>query len=117
MTTTFYLDPDTWDLAVDATGSIALASGAYRLAQDAASAIKTFQGEVWYDTTRGVPYLTKILGYAPSTALLKSLFEAAAMTVPGMTAAKVYITSLGDRTVTGQVHVTDSSGASAIAGF
>lgn len=117
MTKTLYLDPDTWDLALDASGNIATASGAWRLAQDAASAIKTFKGEVWYDTARGVPYMTQILGYAPSTALLKALFESAALTVPGVVAAKVYITSLADRTVSGQVHVTDTAGATSLAAF
>ena len=117
MTTTLYLDPTTWDLAIDSRGNIATATGGWRLAQDAASAIKTFKGEVFYDTTRGVPYMTQILGFMPSTALLKALFEAAAMTVPGVTAATVYITSLADRTVAGQVLVTDATGAQALAAF
>lgn len=120
MATTLYLDPVTWDLAIDANGNIATATGAWQLAQDAASAIQTFRGEVWYDTTLGVPYMTQILGFSPSVALLKALFEAAALTVPGVVAAKVYITSLGtktDRTVAGQVHVTDQTGVASLAAF
>jgi hypothetical protein len=114
---TVYLNPTTWDFDLDANGNIALATGPYALAQDAASAIKTFAGEVWYDTTLGVPYLTLVLGKYPSIVLLKTLFEAAAMTVPGVTAAEVVITSIAGGVVTGQVLVTDSSGGSAIAGF
>jgi hypothetical protein len=35
---------------LDAEGNIAVASEPYSLAQDAASAIKTFAGEVFWDT-------------------------------------------------------------------
>ena len=53
---TLLLDQTTWDLTLDANNNIALAAEPYAFAQDAASAIRLFQGELWYDTTRGVPY-------------------------------------------------------------
>lgn len=117
MTTTLYLDPQTWDLAIDADGNIATASGAYRLAQDCASAIRTFAGEVWYDTTIGVPYFSQILGQSATVALLKAQFEAAARTVDGVADVAVFITSIDDRVVTGQVQVTGADGASGVANF
>ncbi len=58
---TLLLDQVTWDLAVDTSGNIAVAADPYSQAQDAASSIKTFAGEVYYDTTRGIPYFTQIL--------------------------------------------------------
>lgn len=117
MAKTLYLNPFTWDLEIDSSGNIAVASAPYQLAQDAASAIKTFAGEVWYDTTLGIPYFTKILGHSPTLSLIKAQFIAAARTVPGVVAATVYIASMTDRTVRGQVHVTDTAGVTTRAGF
>lgn len=114
---TLYLSPDTWDLALDASGNIAIAAAPYQLAQDAASAIRTFIGECWYDITIGVPYWEQILGHRPPIELLKAQIVKAAMTVPGVVAAKVYIAGTDGRTVTGQVHVTDSAGTVSASNF
>lgn len=114
---TLLLDRTTWDLCLDASGNIALASGAYALAQDAASAIRLFAGELWYDTTQGVPYFAEILGKTPSVALMKSEFTAAALTVPGVVSARCFIASIKGRTVTGQVQITDVAGNTAVASF
>lgn len=109
MASTILLDTATWDLVLDAAGNIAVASEPYSLAQDAASAIKTFLGEVYFDTTIGVPYMESILGQRPSVPLLKKLFEDAAMTVPGVASAKCFIVSLTDRSVGGQVQVRSAA--------
>lgn len=114
---TLLLDTDLWDLVLDASGNIAVADVPYALAQDAASAIRLFRGELWYDTEPGVPYFDQILGQFPPIALMKAEFEAAAMTVPGVVAARCYITSTDGRLVTGQVQVTDRDGAITAAGF
>lgn len=117
MSTTLYLDPQKWDLELDSAGNIAAAEAPYQLAQDAASAIRTFLGECYYDTTIGVPYWSQILGHWPPMELVKSQIAAAAMTVPGVIAAKVYIASLKDRKISGQVHITDSAGVVSAANF
>lgn len=109
MAATLLLDRTTWDLVLDASGNIALAQEPYALAQDAASAIKTQQGECFWDTSVGVPLFGDVLGKRPSVALMKSLFSAAALTVPGVGAAKTYLTSIRNREVTGQVQVTSAS--------
>lgn len=114
---TLYLDPVAWDLRLDSNGNIAVADAPYQLAQDAASAIRTFIGECFYDTSLGVPYFDQILGHAPSLSLMKTRFEAAAKTVPGVISAKVYIQSYVNRSVTGTVHVTDRAGAATSATF
>lgn len=106
---TLLLDTVEWDLVLDINGNIALARQPYSLAQDAAGAIKTFLGEVYYDTQLGVPYMTQILGKQPSIALLKAQFVAAAMAVPDVASAKVFITSIADRIVSGQVQVTSAT--------
>ena len=107
---TLYLDPGAWDLALDAFGNIAMASAPYSLAQDAASAIRTFAGECWYDTTIGVPYWSDILGLRPPLELMKARFADAAMTVPGVVSASVTLSLVG-RDLTGQVQITDTTGA------
>lgn len=114
---TMLLDASAWDPVLDANGNIALAAPPYSLAQDAASAIKTFLGEVYFDTTIGIPWLTQILGQRPSLALLKAYLVQAAETVPGVAAAQVFISSADNRTVIGQVQVTSTSGTTSAANF
>jgi hypothetical protein len=114
---TLLLDAVTWDLVKDVSGNIALADAPYSLAQDAASAIKLFARELWYDTSKGVPYFEQLLGKAPNIALMKAKFTDAAKTVPGVVSAKVFISSIASRTVSGQVQVTDSNGNTTAATF
>lgn len=95
---------------LDAAGNIALASDPYAIAQDVASAVRTFQGECWFDTTVGVPYFQEVLGQSPPLQLLQSLIEQAALTVPEVAKAAATISSFENRTITGNVQVTTSSG-------
>jgi hypothetical protein len=106
-----------WDLSVTSGGDIAVASDPYSQAQDAASAIKTFQGEAYYDTTLGVPYWQNILGRLPPLSLVRSLIAAAALTVPGVTAAVVTIASVVNRTLSGRVSLTTSDGSTTTVPF
>lgn len=106
---TLLLDQALWDLVLDVNGNIAVASNPYSLAQDAASAIKTFLGEVYFDTTIGIPYMSEILGRSPPLALLKSRLQVAALTVPDVASADVFITSLLNRELTGQVQVRSAA--------
>ena len=114
---TLYLVPETWDLTLDSSANIALAAPPWQLAQDAASAIKTFQGEVWYDTQLGIPYFQDVLGEFPPLELLKALFVDAALTVPGVVAAQAFIASFQGRQIRGQVQVTDVNGVITPIGF
>ena len=114
---TLLLDRTQWDLVLDASGNIALASEPYAIAQDGSSAIRTFQGEVYYDITLGVPYMAQILGKRPPLSLIKAQMVAAALTVPDAVFAKCYIASIVGRKVTGQVQITDTSGTTTAAGF
>lgn len=117
MADTLLLDRSTWDLVLDVSGNIAVASDPYSLAQDAASAIKLFQGELWYDTSQGIPYFQQILGQAPHFSYMKAQFIKAALTVPGVVAAQVFISGFQDRIISGQVQVTNQVGVIASARF
>jgi len=114
---TLFLLPDTWDLTLDSSGNIAVASNPYSLAQDAACAIRTFLGECWYDTTIGIPYFQQILGHLPALQYVKAQMVEAAETVPEVISAQVFITGFANRIIAGQVQVTDSSGNTTAANF
>lgn len=109
-TSTLLLENGSWDLVLNAAGNIAVASEPYSLAQDAASAIQTYEGEAFWDTSLGLPYLTQVFGGAPpSISVLKSLFAAAALTVDGVASAQVFIVSASNRSISGQVQVTSKA--------
>lgn len=112
MATTILLDTATWDYTVDAAGNWALASEPYSLAQDVASAIRLFRGELWYDLSQGVPYDTKILGESPPLTVFQEYMVQAALTVPGVVSAECIITSydFATRHVDGQVQFKDVAG-------
>ena len=124
---TLLLDPNTWDLVLNASNNIALASAvypraplkaaAYAQAQDAACAIRLFQGELTYDIDQGVPYFQQILGKLPPVPLMKARFTQAAMRVPGVTSAQVFFSSFDNRELLGQVQITNDSGRTAAANF
>lgn len=114
---TLLLAPDTWDLVLDAARNIALAQPPYALAQDVASAIKTFLGECYYDASLGVPYFQQVLGKLPPLTVFQELMVQAALTVPGVVSASCTINAFKDRTLVGQVVFTDTSGQSQTVSF
>jgi hypothetical protein len=104
---TLLLDQTAWDLVLDANGNIAMASAPYALAQDVASAVRTFLGEVWYDTSEGIPYWTKVLGKLPPASLLIEMINQVALTVPGVVTVQTFITSFSGRTISGNIQFVD----------
>lgn len=114
-----------WDLFADVSGNIATLSPPSTenngtidsIAQDATSAARLFQGELYYDTTQGVPYFSKILGKRPPLSLLKSYFVTAALTVPYTQSAKCFITAVSERKTSGQIQIIDQSGNLSVANF
>lgn len=103
MAATLLLDVDAWDITLDANGNLAVASEPYAQLQDVASECRTFAGECWYNTTIGIPYFGEILGENTPIPALKEYLVLAAKRVPGITDATVYITSIADRSVSGQI--------------
>lgn len=115
---TLLLDVTTWDYVVDANGNWAVCDEPYALAQDVSSAIRLVKGELWYDQTQGIPYVSlrgntgQVLGKNPPLAVLQEFFVQAALTVPDVVSATAVITSFNfaTRAVTGQVQFTDVNG-------
>src|SRR6185436_16792249 len=100
---TLLLVTDAWDLCLNANGDIAMATPPYARAQDVASAIRLFQGELWWNVSPGVPYFETILGHTPPVSYFESEMVRAALTVPGVVAAQCTIEGIDARTLSGQV--------------
>lgn len=114
---TIYLDPETWDLVLDTNGNIAYAKDPYSKAQDVASAVRLFKGELYYDTTKGIPYFDDVLGQRTSFALYQKHLQDAALTVSGVKSAVAGITLENSRAVSGAITFTDESGKTHEIGF
>lgn len=100
-----------WDLCLDQNNNIALATGRYAIAQDVASAVRTYRGECWYNSLLGVPYFAQIFGQLPSLQFMKAQFIAAGITVPGVASIVCFLTGPGpDRAVGGQLQIVDDQG-------
>jgi hypothetical protein len=107
---TLLLDRTAWDLVLDANGNIALADNPYAIAQNVASAVRTFIGECWYDSSQGLPYWQNILGQYPPISFVKQKIVEAAMTVPEVAEVQVILIDFVGRKLTGQIQVIDIYG-------
>jgi hypothetical protein len=114
---TLLLDQAKWDLVIDSAGNIARAAPPYALAQDVASAVRLFLGELWYATTKGIPYFEDVLGHLPPASLLTGYMEKAALTVPGVVSVQVIITEFTGREVRGEVQFIDELGVASGVAF
>ena len=110
MSASLLLDIEAWDLCLDAKGNWALAEDPYAILQNVSTACRLIQGELYYDTTKGVPYWSDVFSGAYPLELLKADLEDAASAVTGVDDATVYISSLTNRELTGQVQVSTAYG-------
>lgn len=110
MASTLLLDLDGWDLCLDASANWAMATDPYSQTQDAASAVRMFEGEAYYDTSLGVPYFTDVLGRNQPTQIMRARAQLAAMTVPGVIDATAILIAGPTREMTGQIQITTESG-------
>lgn len=111
---TVFLDPSTWDAVLDSSGNPIVVDASLAVAQDVASAARVFKGEMWYDSDRGVPYLSndseQVFG-SFSPAFLSALVNVEALTVPEVDEVRTLITGFSGRRVTGQIQIIDTTGA------
>jgi hypothetical protein len=114
---TLLLDKDAWDLMVDASGNIAVASNPYAVAQSVACACRLFVGEAIYDITLGVPYWEEILGKHPPVALIQALIVQEAMKVPDVVQVRCLLSGFENRNITGQIQIIDTQGTELNAHF
>lgn len=112
-----------WDLGLDDQGNLGTFGDAtsanpqtgpgMRLAQDVATRLRAWRGEVWFDTTQGIDY-PRYLGQAPSVIQLRADYQSEALLVP------LCATALADldlarptRTVGGTLFLSDLTGYTA----
>lgn len=105
------LDRTVWDLVLDTSGNIAVATEPYARAQDVACACRLFARELWYATNKGIPYFSDILGHWPPLEVVRAKLIEAALTVPGVVSAQVVISEFKNRAIVGQVQFIDTTGA------
>lgn len=99
-----------WDLYVDTSGNLATVTDLAAQLQDVAAACRLFLGELWYDTTQGIPYLPNVLGRAPPPlSFLSAQLQKAGLTVPGVAAITPRL-FLRNRDLTGTLGVTNQQG-------
>ena len=103
---------ESWDLKLDGAGNMYPRTNGSAIAQDVASVVRLFLGELWFDTTKGIPYYEQVLGHEYGKALVEGLLNSAAKTVPGVVEAKTTIMQFTGRVVTGTIQVIDTVGES-----
>lgn len=109
-----------WDLDLDDQGNIRTVGDAtaadvqtgpgMRLAQDVATRLRAWRGEVWFDVTQGIDY-PRYLGLAPSVIQLRADYQSEALLVPlcATALADLSLTRPG-REVGGTIYLSDLSG-------
>ncbi len=115
---TLLLNVEIWDLSLDAAGNIALATLPYAVAQDVASACRTWRGELWYDTTLGVDF-ESLLWTTPGASAVQQAFNQQALTVSSVATAATTIMEFAGSTgaLTGQIAFTASTGSNLTVSF
>jgi hypothetical protein len=100
-----------WDTYLDQYGNIAVNTQGAAVAQDVASAIKLFQGELYFDTTQGVPYFSVLFNEVYNPVVAAGLLQQAALTVPNVVQAKVQNILMSNRSIlSGNVNILDVNG-------
>lgn len=112
-----------WDLDLDDQGSLRTVGDAtnrdtqtgpgMRLAQDVASRLRAWRGEVWFDGDQGIDY-TRYLGGAPAVVQLSADFQSEALRVPECNTALADVSlTARTRALAGTLYVTDLTGYAA----
>jgi len=116
LTTDWDLDTDergNWRTVGTATSNRDSTGPGMRLAQDVATRLRAWRGEVWMDSTQGVDY-PRYLGTAPAVVELSADLQSEALLVPECRTALADVTlARGSRTVGGTLYLSDLDGFTA----
>ncbi|WP_116082125.1 hypothetical protein [Tropicimonas sp. IMCC34011] len=96
----FYIDPATNDLALDATGNLAMARDAEAVGQHVRQRLLTHEGEWFLDTTAGLPWFARLLGRQFDAELAEALVKAEIADTDGVTEIEAMSVTF-DRTTRG----------------
>jgi hypothetical protein len=103
---TLALTSDTWDISFTPSGDLPLATSSTACLQDVLSALLVWRGELYYNSTFGVPYRSFLGSPLPPRGLLQHFLTTVASSVPGVTSASVSWT-LTDRSAAVLVSILD----------
>lgn len=107
-------DPKTevkaWDLKLDINGNIAVCEEPYSIAQQAATEIKLFEGEGWYDRSQGTPYFAKILGINSNLGLIRNTLLGRVNEVDNVMRSDIDMYIDSSRVLHGNIFITTQSG-------
>ena len=105
---TIFLHPDTWDITLDTSGNIAVATESYQQAQDISSSCRVFLKDDYYKQSDGIPYLEEIMGRSSyPLALYQRNLHDRAMLVNGIVSIDVKLQQLKDRVLSGAIIFTN----------
>lgn len=108
---TLFLMPATWDLALDSSGNLAIATDEYQQAQDIATSCRVFYGDDFYNKTDGIPYVESILGQSNfPLALYQQHLHDRAMLVPEIVSVEVRLNEVKNRVLSGSIIFTNENG-------
>ncbi len=115
---TLFLLPDTWDLTLDSSGNIAIASDVYQQAQDIASACRVFRNDMYFNQNDGIPYQESILGKSSyPLGLYQSELRQAALSVNGVVSAKIAFNKVENRVLSGMIEFKNDQGQAGVVGL
>lgn len=109
---TLFLDAG-WDISLDSSGNIALASGDYAVAQNVANAVKLFTNDAYFNTEQGIPHFEISLKRNISAAVIRSRIKEAAEKVQGVKSASVRIKEIKDNALQAEILITLTTGTAA----
>lgn len=109
---TLRLNNETWDIGVDGYGNIGVVESNQRLAQDVASSVRVWKGELPFNTDRGINYgnpdeLMPTLNYDINNQ---------ARYIEGVQDSYVVFDKLTDRKLDVTIYLTNESGEQVVVG-
>jgi len=111
--TSLYLDPDSWDLTLNANGALKTVSNPYSIAQDVACALKTVLGECYFDNTIGIPYYEQLLGRPVTISTVISKLKTESERLSTVKSANVtLVPDRSTRVTKGYITITDTNSES-----
>lgn len=115
---TMFLNPKTWDLALDTQGNIAIATEEYQQAQDIACSCRVFLGDDYYNKNDGIPYLESIMGkFGYPISLYQRHLQERSLLVSGVVSVNVKLALDKDRVASGSIEFTNDENLSGVVGL
>lgn len=111
---TLFLNPDTWDLALDGVGRIALTHEESATAQNVAGEARLFTDDAYFVQDQGIPHYIVELGHRVSRSVLSSHLRRAALRVRDVKevlAVEVTAVNPQTRVLSGAIRFSSVAGA------